>query len=63
MLQNSCQSSGFLDLLAFLHNRFFLLHNFFQVFTEPGKVVRWSGTYWFIMLMILVYLVMFWVSV
>ena len=36
-LQNSCQSSGFLDFFAFLHNRFFLFHIFFKS-TEPGKV-------------------------
>ena len=48
MLQNSCQSSGFLDMFAFLYNCFFLLH-IFQVFIEPGKVV--SGSFkkdWYI---------------
>ena len=46
MLQNSCQSSGFLDLFAFLYNRFFFL----QVFTEPGKVVSGNcKTEWYIL--------------
>ena len=70
-LQNSCQSSGFLDLFAFLYNRFFLLHIFFKSLLKQGRlnleVVRRHGTYWFIMLMIFVetrfhlsFTVMFW---
>ena len=48
MLQNSCQSSGFLDIFAFLYNRFFLLQ-IFKVFIEPGKVVSGScKTDWYI---------------
>ena len=58
MLQNSCQSSGFLDLFAFLYNRFFLLHIFFETLLNEGRlnleVIRRVGTYWFIMLMIFV---------
>ena len=46
MLQNSCQSSGFLDIFAFLYNRFFLLHilsllNQGRLYLE---VVRRTGT-------------------
>ena len=48
MLQNSCQSSGFLDIFAFLYNRSFFC-TFFQVFIEPGKVVSGScKTDWYI---------------
>ena len=49
VLQNSCQSSGFLDSFAFLYNRFFLLYICFQVFIETGKVVSGScQTDWYI---------------
>ena len=58
MLQNSCKSSGFLDLFAFVYNRFFLLNISFKFVLNHGRlyleVVRLSGRYWFIMLMIFV---------
>ena len=38
MLQNSCQSSGFLDIFAFLYNRFFLLHIFFKSLLNQGRL-------------------------
>jgi len=41
MLQNSCQSSGFLELFAFLYNNFFFFQFFFKSI-EPGKVVAGS---------------------
>ena len=56
-LQNSCQSSGFLDLFAFLYNRLFFC-TFFSIksLLNQGRlnleVVRRHGTYWFIMFMI-----------
>ena len=47
-LQNPCQSSGCLDLVAFLYNHFFLLHILFKS-TEPGNVVsRSCKTDWYI---------------
>ena len=46
MLQNSCHSSGFLDLFAF----FFFCTLFSQVFPEPGKVESGGGkTAWYIL--------------
>ena len=48
MLQNSSQTSGFLDILAFLYNRFFLLHIFFKSLLNQGmlylEAVRRTGT-------------------
>ena len=71
MLQSYCQSSGFIYLFAFLYNRFFLLHILFKSLLNQGRVylevVRRSGIYCFIMLMIffetrfhLSLIVMFW---
>ena len=49
ILQNSCQSSGFVVFFAFLYNFFFVLHIFFQVFIEQGKGVSGScKTDWYI---------------
>ena len=54
-LQNSSQSSGFLDLFAFLYNRLFRLQIYLKSLLNQGRlnleVVRRAGTYWFIMLM------------
>ena len=57
MLQSG-QSSGFPHLFALLYNCFFPLPSFCKSLLNQGRlcleVVRRSGTYWFIMLMIFV---------
>ena len=45
MLQNICQSSGFLDLLAFVYNRFsFLLKMLFKSLPNQGRLYLGCST-------------------